>query len=108
LKKKLASSRLRVLISKKDNYTYNILLGGPMTEEKVTENTQATPVQEPAAPQQESADLSVNDLGAMKSIIDLASSRGAFKPSEMIAVGQTYMKLSNFLATVAKPPQTGA
>lgn len=81
-----------------------------MTEEKVTENTQpAAATQEaPAAPQQESADLSVNDLSAMKTIIDLASSRGAFKPSEMIAVGQTYMKLSNFLATVAKPPQPGA
>jgi len=35
-------------------------------------------------------------------IIDLASSRGAFKPNEMVAVGQTYTKLASFLETVAK------
>jgi hypothetical protein len=52
--------------------------------------------------QQESADLNVNDLNGMKTIIDLASSRGAFKPNEMMAVGQIYMKLSNFLASVQK------
>ena len=45
----------------------------------------------------------------MKTIIDLASSRGAFKPNEMVAVGQTYNKLVNFLNQVAKQsPQQGA
>ena len=38
----------------------------------------------------------------MKVIIDIASSRGAFKPNEMMAVGQTYNKLTAFLDTVAK------
>ena len=38
----------------------------------------------------------------MKTIIDIASSRGAFKPNEFAAVGQTYTKLSTFLETVAK------
>ena len=38
----------------------------------------------------------------MKSIIDVASSRGAFKPAEMQMVGQTYNKLSAFLDAVAK------
>lgn len=52
--------------------------------------------------QQESTDLNVNDLNGMKTIIDLASSRGAFKPNEMMAIGQIYMKLSNFLASVQK------
>jgi len=52
--------------------------------------------------QTESAELNVNDLNGMKTIIDLASSRGAFKPNEMVAVGQIYMKLSNFLSTVQK------
>jgi hypothetical protein len=51
---------------------------------------------------QESADLNINDLNAMKVIIDIASSRGAFKPNEMVAVGQTYTKLTNFLDQVAK------
>ena len=70
-----------------------------------TENTQAP--QAPQAPQadqaaQESTDLSINDLNAMKTIIDIASSRGAFKPNEMVAVGQTYTKLTTFLDAVAK------
>lgn len=63
-----------------------------------TKNLQSNPASE----QTESADLNVNDLNGMKTIIDLASSRGAFKPNEMMAVGQIYMKLSNFLATVQK------
>ena len=61
--------------------------------------------QNPAATQegtQNSADLTINDLQAMKTIIDIASSRGAFKPNEMVAVGQTYNKLTTFLDTVAK------
>jgi hypothetical protein len=74
-------------------------------------------VTQPTAPeqaQQESNDLSINDLNAMKVIIDIASSRGAFKPNEMTAVGQTYTKLSAFLeqvakqAEAAKQAQTGA
>jgi hypothetical protein len=55
-----------------------------------------------AQPAAESADLSINDLNAMKVIIDIASSRGAFKPNEMTAVGQTYTKLTTFLDQVAK------
>jgi hypothetical protein len=50
----------------------------------------------------ESNDLSINDLNAMKVIIDIASSRGAFKPNEMMAVGQTYTKLTSFLDAVSK------
>jgi len=58
--------------------------------------------QAPDTATQESADLNINDLSAMKAIIDIASSRGAFKPNEMVAVGQTYTKLTNFLDQVAK------
>jgi hypothetical protein len=47
-------------------------------------------------------ELNINDLNAMKVIIDIASSRGAFKPNEMVAVGQTYNKLSAFLDSVAR------
>jgi hypothetical protein len=53
-------------------------------------------------------DLNINDLAAMKSIIDIASSRGAFKPNEMMAVGQTYNKLSAFLEAVTKGATNGA
>ena len=52
--------------------------------------------------QPESTELTINDLNAMKVIIDIASSRGAFKPNEMVAVGQTYTKLTAFLEVVAK------
>ena len=64
----------------------------------VQENTQGqeTATQEPAN------ELNINDLNAMKVIIDIASSRGAFKPNEMVAVGQTYTKLTAFLDQVAK------
>ena len=55
-----------------------------------------------AAQQEAGPDLNIQDLSAMKSIIDVASSRGAFKPAEMQMVGQTYNKLSAFLDAVAK------
>jgi hypothetical protein len=58
-------------------------------------------VQQPADQTAQSNDLTINDLNAMKVIIDIASSRGAFKPNEMIAVGQTYTKLTTFLDGVA-------
>jgi hypothetical protein len=45
-----------------------------------------------------SADLNINDLAAIKSIIDVASQRGAFKPNEMVPVGTVYNKLEAFLA----------
>lgn len=44
--------------------------------------------------------LTVSDLAAMKSIIDVASQRGAFKPSEMTVVGQTYTKITAFIEAV--------
>ena len=52
------------------------------------------------APQQEPAQLTLTDLAAMKSIIDIASARGTFKPTEMMVVGQTYNKLIAFLEGV--------
>jgi hypothetical protein len=57
--------------------------------------------QQPATDAQSSTELTINDLNAMKVIIDIASSRGAFKPNEMVAVGQTYTKLETFLNAVA-------
>jgi hypothetical protein len=72
--------------------------------------TEENKVEQPSepTPHQESNDLTISDLSAMKTIIDIASSRGAFKPNEMVAVGQTYNKLSAFLDTVAKTAKPGA
>ena len=71
----------------------------------MTENVQQEPVQTPeqAGAKADPSELTINDLNAMKVIIDIASSRGAFKPAEMtVVVGQTYTKLSTFLDAVAK------
>ena len=77
-----------------------------MTDQVEEQKTQEVPAQEAAA------ELNINDLNAMRVIIDIASSRGAFKPNEMTVVGQTYTKLTAFLDQVAKQAeaakQTGA
>ena len=52
--------------------------------------------------EQKPADLNISDLVALKSIIDVATQRGAFKAAEMEAVGKTYNKLNAFLETVTK------
>jgi hypothetical protein len=75
-----------------------------MSDETMQQSAQQ-PAQQPEA---ESTDLTVSDLNAMKTIIDLASSRGAFKANEMVAVGTIYNKLSTFLSSITKQPQTGA
>ena len=53
-------------------------------------------------PQEQGPDLTVSDLNALKSIIDVASGRGAFKPNEMMTVGQVYNKLEAFLHAVTQ------
>lgn len=70
-----------------------------MTDKVEDQKQEATPEQAAGAA---AAELNINDLQAMKVIIDIASSRGAFKPNEMTIVGQTYTKLSTFLDQVAK------
>jgi hypothetical protein len=74
-----------------------------MTDD-TTENTNAA-TETPTA--NEAADFTVNDLAAIKSIIDVASARGAFKPNEMVPVGTIYTKLEKFLAA-AQQAQTNA
>lgn len=71
----------------------------------MTENVQDTTTEQKPQTEEQAAgsnDLTINDLNAMKVIIDIASSRGAFKPNEMLVVGQTYNKLTAFLDQVAK------
>ena len=76
-----------------------------MSEDTNVEATEA----EPTAEQAQGPDLTVQDLQALKSIIDVASQRGAFKPNEMMTVGQTYTKLEQFLNAVAQQqPAKGA
>ena len=75
-----------------------------MSEEQTVE-TQSV---EQSAPQAEQApELTVTDLNAIKQIIDVASSRGAFKPNEMAVIGTTYNKLELFLNAVASQQAQG-
>jgi hypothetical protein len=74
-----------------------------MTEETMQETAQSS-----TAENQPANELTLSDLAAMKMIIDIASQRGAFKPNEMMLVGQTYSKLSTFLEAVSKQPKQGA
>ena len=75
-----------------------------MTEEVNTQEAQVTqtaPAAEaPAQPQ--GPDLNVNDLAALKNIIEVATQRGAFKATELEAVGKVFNKLNAFLEAVAK------
>ena len=59
--------------------------------------------------------LSLGDLKNLTTIIDVASSRGAFRANEMAAIGLMYNKLQGFLSRVApanpaaaQQPITGA
>lgn len=69
-----------------------------MSEEKTVE---AKAVEKPVPQADPAPELTVTDLNAIKQIIDVASSRGAFKPNEMTVVGTTYNKLELFLNAVA-------
>lgn len=70
-----------------------------MTEEATTQEAQS----EQKA--QQGADLNIQDLVGLKSIIDVATQRGAFKAAEMEAVGKLYNKLNNFLESVSNKEQ---
>lgn len=76
-----------------------------MTEKTTPEAATEAPAQAEAAQAAAPAadnNLTINDLQALKAIIDVAAGRGVFKPAEMTVVGQTYTKLSNFLESVSK------
>jgi hypothetical protein len=73
----------------------------------MTDKVQEPQVEQPQEePKTDANELTINDLNAMKVIIDIASSRGAFKPNEMTVVGQTYTKLSAFLDQVSKQAES--
>ena len=82
-----------------------------MTEEvkKEAAPAQSGPVPTPGVEQAPAApDLNVSDLTGVKSIIDIATQRGAFKANELEAVGKLYNKLNTFLDHVAKTQSANA
>jgi uncharacterized protein YigE (DUF2233 family) len=77
-----------------------------MQEETVEATQEAQISQDDAQKQQGQApDLNLNDLAALRSILDVASQRGTFKAAELESVGKVYNKLNNFLEAVAKKEQ---
>lgn len=73
-----------------------------MSEENLN---QAETQEQTRSAEQPQADLTITDLAGLRSVIDVASQRGAFKAAEMEAVGKLFNKLNTFLDTVAKQGQ---
>jgi len=72
-------------------------------KEDITEGPDAP---DTASDDQITATISINDLANIKHMIDVASSRGAFKAGEFQVVGATYDRLAAFLASVSPPEAT--
>ena len=68
---------------------------------KATGTATAQPQAQAQAPQPDPTALSIGDLRNLSTILDVASTRGAFKANEMAGVGFLYNKLQAFLAKVA-------
>ena len=65
--------------------------GDASIEAEATTNTEEQP---------QGPDLNVSDLAGIKSIIEVATQRGAFKANELEAVGKIFNKLEVFLEAV--------
>jgi hypothetical protein len=48
----------------------------------------------------ENKEITIADLNLLKDIVDLASTRGAFRAAEMKELGEVYNKLASFLDAV--------
>lgn len=75
-----------------------------MTNEEVKtepgQTAQQPPQTQPAA--EEAPDLTITDLNSMRSIIDVATQRGAFRANELEAIGKVYNRLDKFLSAATK------
>jgi len=65
--------------------------------QEATATPQTPTTEAPVAPQ-----LSISDLQALLNVIDVASSRGAFRANELTNVGSVADKLTKFLQHVAE------
>tara|TARA_Y200000002_G_scaffold235934_1_gene194885 strand:+ start:522 stop:821 length:300 start_codon:yes stop_codon:yes gene_type:complete len=73
------------------------------------QSTDSAKPADPAAPPGEgkSLELTVNDLQLLRQSIEVATSRGAFKATEMLTVGTVFNKLETFLNMVAQQQNQG-
>lgn len=49
--------------------------------------------------------INISDLVALRSVINLAAERGAYRAEEMLEVGTVYTKLNNFLEAILSQAQ---
>jgi len=85
------------MATKKKNLKKPVKASAKAPTGKATAQPQATG----QAPQPDPTALSIGDLKNLSTILDVASTRGAFKANEMAGVGFLYNKLQAFLAKVA-------
>lgn len=64
------------------------------------EETQVEETQVETAVDQEPVNITIADLQGLVNLIDVASSRGAFRGAELAAVGTLYTKLATFLQQI--------
>jgi len=70
-------------------------------ESKTAESKTAQPAKQADASEVDPNALSIGDLKNLTTIIEVASSRGAFRANEMASIGLMYNKLQGFLNRVA-------
>lgn len=78
-----------------------------MTKQKVNEMSEentATQITNDAVPES----ISLQDLQVLLQIVDLASSRGAFRGAELTQVGVIFDKLNSFLSFIAEQQKARA
>lgn len=68
--------------------------------------TEFTQEESPEETQAES--ISLNDLASLMQIVELASTRGAFRAAEMSTVGALFDRLNGFLSAVQAQQQAAA
>ena len=78
------------------------------TEEAVVDNAVDTGAGKTEFTGEQPESISLVDLDRIAQIIDLASSRGAFRGNELAFVGNLYNKLFNFLSTVKAQQEANA
>ena len=83
-------------------------IGDIMSEQLDQGTAQTTEAVGGGAPEAKQPELTIQDLGNLRAIIDVASQRGAFKAAEMAAVGTAFNKLNDFLNAVTPPVESSA
>lgn len=71
--------------------------------EAATEFTQEESLEEAQA-----ESISLNDLASLMQVVELASTRGAFRAAELSTVGAVFDRLSRFLSAVQAQQQAAA